>query len=89
MINLEVDEREVEKLFLEKVETHLKRIERQQTFWDLKELCRQTSMSINFIKETFFYDPRFPKYRVGKKWLFPAREAEEFLLKWLHEQPKN
>ncbi|MEK5171793.1 group-specific protein [Heyndrickxia sp. FSL W8-0496] len=87
MINVQIDEKEIENIFLDEVRKHLKKIESQSTFWDMKELCRQTNMSINFIKETFFYDPRFPKKRVGKKWLFPAKECEEFLLKWLKEQP--
>jgi hypothetical protein len=55
----------------------------------MKELCRQTCMSENNIKEKFFYDPRFQKYKVGGKWLFPAKETEHFLLTWINEQPTH
>lgn len=43
-------------------------------------------MSWNTIQENFFYDPRFPKHKIGSKWYYPAKEAEEFLLVWFEEQ---
>lgn len=89
MLNIDINEQMVEQRFLEELRKRLDEVERRCTFWDMKELCRQTNMSETFIRDTFFYDPRFPKYRVGKKWLFPAKEAEEFLIKWLKEQPTN
>jgi hypothetical protein len=87
MITVNIDENRAEELFLKELKKRLDHLERRHTFWDMKELCRQTCMSQNFIREMFFYDPRFPKYRVGKKWLFPAKECEEFLIMWLKEQP--
>lgn len=86
MINLQINEQEVEKLFLEELKKRLDQIESRQTFWDMKELIKQTNMSEPFIKEKFFFDPRFPKYKVGAKWFFPAKECEDFLLMWLREQ---
>lgn len=55
----------------------------------MKTLCKVTCMSENFIKEQFFYHPDFPKYRVGRKWLMPAKECEEFLINWLKQHPKK
>lgn len=89
MINIRIDEKEAEKVFLDEVKKRLDQLENQQVFWDMKTLCKVTCMSDNFIKDQFFYDSRFPKFRVGKKWLFPAREAEQFLIQWLKEQPTN
>lgn len=86
LVNLQIDEQEVEKIFIQELKKRLDELQHRQTFWDLKELVRQTNMSDTFIKEKFFYDPRFPKYKVGNKWYFPAKEAEEFLLVWLREQ---
>ena len=86
MIAIEIDEREVDRLIREEVERKLRDLTHRHTFWDMAELSEQTCMSITFIKENFFYDPRFPKYRVGRKWLMPARETEEFLLMWLKEK---
>lgn len=89
LVEIILDEKHIEERFMEEVKKRLDQLERQQVFWDMKTLCKVTCMSENFIKEQFFYDPRFPKFRVGKKWLMPAKETEEFLLKWLKEQPRN
>lgn len=89
MFTVQLDEREIEQRFLEELRKRLDTVEQRFTFWDFKELCRQTHMSENNIKEKFFYDPRFPKRKVGAKWLFPAKETEEFLLMWIKEQPEN
>ena len=89
MLTINLDEKQIEKMFLEELKKRLEQLERRHTFWDMKELCRQTCMSENNIKEKFFYDPRFPKYKIGGKWYFPAKECEEFLLTWIKEQPRN
>lgn len=88
MIELEikVDEKEVRKLYLEGFEKQIKKVNAELTFWDTKELKRRTCMSLNTIHKEFFYDPRFPKYKLGGKWYFPAKKTEEFLLMWLEEQ---
>lgn len=86
MISVKVDEKVIEQLFLVELKKCLDRIENSYTFWDMKELCRQTCMSENNIKEKFFYDERFPRRKIGGKWYFPAKECEEFLLMWLKEQ---
>lgn len=89
MLEIKLDEDYVEDRFIEELKKRLDELESRQVFWDMKTLCKLTCMSEPFIKEQFFYDPRFPKYRVGKKWLFPAKETEEFLLIWLKEHPQN
>lgn len=86
MLSVQVDEQEIERCFREELKKRLDEIQQRCTFWDMKELCRQTNMSEPFIKEKFFFDPRFPKYKIGNKWYFPAKETEEFLLQWLREQ---
>ncbi|WP_338754894.1 group-specific protein [Bacillus sp. FJAT-52991] len=83
---MQIDKHEIEHQFKEEMKKRLDEIENRTVFWDMKELRRQTCMSEPFIKEHFFFDPRFQKFRVGRKWLFPARQTEEFLLTWLHEQ---
>lgn len=72
----------------EAIERNVKVSAHRHTFWDMKELCHQTNMSENFIKDQFFYDEEFPKRRVGRKWLMPAKETEAFLLAWLKEQSR-
>nr|WP_154957469.1 group-specific protein [Paenibacillus xylanexedens] len=87
MLSISVDEKEIKKLLKEKVAEILKEADSEYIFWDASELKRRTCMSWNFIQDQFFFDPRFPKRKVGSKWYFPARETREFLEEWLTEQP--
>lgn len=89
MITVQLDEKEIEQRYLAELKKRLDELENRQVFWDMKTLCKVTCMSDNFIKDQFFYDPRLPKYRAGKKWLFPAKETEAFLLMWIKERPTN
>lgn len=89
MITFEIDKVTLEKTFREEFKKRLDQIEHRSTLWDMKELCRQTNMSENNIKDKFFWDTEFPKYKVGSKWYFPAKECEEFLIKWIASQPRN
>jgi hypothetical protein len=89
MITVHVDEEEVRKIALERIEQILKDVNKELVFWDRKELMRRTCLSWNTIQEYFFYDPRFPKYKVGSKWIFPAEDTKTFLLEWLKEQRKG
>ena len=89
MLTVQIDEQEVRKLLDEKIEQKIKEVDAELVFWDSKELMRRTCLSWNTILDKFFYDPRFPKFKVGGKWLFPAQETKEFLLNWLREQPRG
>jgi hypothetical protein len=86
MINVEINENEVKELYLEELRKAIKEAEKQTIFWDTKELVRQTRMSLSTIQREFFYEPDFPKYRVGRKWMFPAEKTKEFLLDWIERQ---
>lgn len=86
MLNVQIDEEKARRIYLEKLEEKLKEFDAELVFWDSKELCRRTCMSWNFIQRQFFFDQRLPKKKVGSKWLFPAAETKEFLLRWLKEQ---
>jgi hypothetical protein len=86
LLNIQIDENEALKLYMEKVEEKLKDFDAELVFWDSKELMRRTCMSWNFIQDQFFFDSRFPKYKVNSKWVFPAKETREFLLTWLKEK---
>lgn len=89
MVNVQIDEQEVRTIFLQKLEEKLKEVDAELVFWDTAELKRRTCLSWTTIQERFFFDPRFPKFKVGTKWVFPAREAQKFLLTWLSEQPRS
>lgn len=85
MLSVQVDEKEVRKLYLAKVEEKVKEIDAELVFWDANELKRRTCMSWGTIQKEFFFDPRFPKFKVGGKWYFPSHETKKFLLQWLSE----
>lgn len=89
MLTVKIDENEVRELYLEKLEEKIREVDTELIFWDSKELMRRTCMSWNTIQDRFFHDERFPKFKVGGKWMFPAQETREFLLKWLREQPRG
>jgi hypothetical protein len=89
VINVHIDEQEIRELCLEKIENLLKDVNKDLVFWDRKELMRRTCISWNTIQEKFFYDPRFPKHKIGSKWYFPAEATKDFLITWLKEQPRN
>lgn len=79
-------EKELKKQLQLKLETLEAELLVEEVFWDMNDLQKKTKMSINTMKDHFFYDEDFPKYQVGRKWYFPAKETREFLLKWLKEQ---
>lgn len=85
-IQVDVDEQKVEKLYLEAIDKKIEKVDVDLVFWDTKELKRRTRMSWNTIQDTFFFDERFPKAKVGTKWFYPAKEAESFLRNWLLER---
>ncbi|GEL75789.1 group-specific protein [Tenuibacillus multivorans] len=86
MLEIKIDEEEIKELYKEEVDKHLKKLDNEMLFWDTATLCKMTNLSINTIKDLFFYDPDFPKKKIGNKWIYPAKETKEFLLEWIKEQ---
>jgi hypothetical protein len=86
LLGIHINDEEARKLYLQKIEEHVKKYDAELTLWDSKELCRQTCMSWSTIQREFLYDKRFPKYKVGNKWRFPAKESKQFILTWIREQ---
>ncbi|MED4455941.1 group-specific protein [Metabacillus fastidiosus] len=82
MIAIQIDQKELTELYMNEIRKSIERLEQDMTFWDAKELKRQTNMSWNSIQEFFFHDPDFPKFKVNQKWYFPAAECRAFLIKW-------
>ncbi|WP_337017319.1 group-specific protein [Oceanobacillus massiliensis] len=86
MVEIKLDENEIRKMYQEEVEKHLNKLDNELVFWDTVTLCKKTNLSFNTIKDLFFYDPNFPKHKVGNKWLYPADKAKKFLLEWIEKQ---
>ncbi len=89
MLNVQIDPTFAETILREEIQKSIEEISVKTLFWDMKELCRQVQMSETFVKEQFFYDEAFPKFKIGKKWYMPAKQTEEFLLTWLAKQPRH
>ncbi|MEC0269083.1 group-specific protein [Paenibacillus anseongense] len=87
MLSVKIDEAEVKELCRQRITDLVKEVEGELVFWDAAELKKRTCMSWNSIQEHFFFDPRFPKHKVGGKWYFSARETRTFLEQWLRERP--
>lgn len=83
MFQVQIEEEYIQEILQEAINAKVDVISKELVFWDMKELQRRTRMSVHTIKEQFFYVEDFPKAKVGSKWYFPAKETEEFLLRWL------
>lgn len=86
LLSVQVDQEAIRSEVRQRIEELVREVDAELVFWDAKELMRRTCMSWNFIQQQFFFDPRFPKFKIGNKWYFPARESKEFLLQWIREQ---
>ena len=86
MLTVNLDESAVNEMLKVEIKKHLEKLEHQQTFWDSDDLKKHCRMSWNTIQDTFFHEPDFPKAKIGGRWLYPAKEAEQFLLSWLNER---
>jgi len=86
MISINVDNNQLIQIIQKELRRKMEETEHSLTFWDTKELKRRTCMSWGTIQATFFQDKDFPKAKVGSKWYFPAKEADEYLVKWLQEK---
>lgn len=86
MIEVKIDENEVREIYLNELKKKMEQMDKELVFWDTNELRRRTCMCMTTIQKEFFYDPRFPKRKVGSKWYFPAQKTKEFLETWLMEQ---
>lgn len=65
MLKIQIDEEEMRRLYLEKLEEKIKEVETDLVFWDRQELLRRTRISWNKIQKEFFFDPRFSKHKIG------------------------
>jgi len=86
LVKVAIDESEIKRLCRDRITELVKEVDAELVFWDSSELKKRTCMSWNTIQDLFFFDPRFPKRKIGGKWYFPARETREFLETWLSEQ---
>ncbi|MDU0200137.1 group-specific protein [Paenibacillus sp. MAH-36] len=88
MLSVKIDEAEVKEMCRQRISDLVKEVESELVFWDSNELKRRTCMSWETIQNNFFYEPNFPKYKIGGKWYYPVKETRSFLESWLINQSK-
>jgi hypothetical protein len=86
LVTINIDKTKVLMMCHVEIKKLLNDIDNEYIFWDTNELKKRTCMSWNTIQDTFFFDERFPKYKVGGKWYYPVKETRVFLELWLSEQ---
>lgn len=86
MLEVKIDESAVEAMYRLEIKKRLNELDQELVYWDSKELMRRTCMGWKKIQESFFFHPEFPKKKVGSRWVYPAKETEEFLLWWIDHQ---
>lgn len=91
VLKLEIDKQKLEENILKEIKSKIKEYQLTKVFYSLEDLSYITSFSIGHIRNTFFKDKRFKKIRrkVGRKWVFPVKETNEFLKIWIMEQPHD
>ncbi|RPK29837.1 group-specific protein [Paenibacillus xylanexedens] len=87
IVNVQVDQDEIRRIYKASIEAAIKDVDKEDVFWDTPELKRRTNMSWDTIQKTFFFDPNFPKKKVGTKWFYPVRKTRKYLEEWLENLP--
>lgn len=80
---IQVDEQVILQLLKDAAQEKIEQVSAQLTFWNMADLKRQTGIKTTAtLKEYFFYDPNFPKFKIGRDWYFPVKEAQAYLEKY-------
>ncbi|MFF2754798.1 helix-turn-helix domain-containing protein [Psychrobacillus sp. NPDC058041] len=85
MINLQLDERWMEKVYREQIDDYLKSVEKESMLMTFNDLVKYLNMSNVSIREFLLWRDDFPKIRLGSKWLFPRKEVAVFMEGYLEE----
>ncbi|MFK2827199.1 DNA-binding protein [Bacillus sp. B190/17] len=92
IFNLSLNEEGLKALFLQEVNKHLEKLEKETILLDSKELCKMLCLSWPTVEKLFLQDPNFPSIRIGKKWLFNREKVKEYIDQWsddIREQGGN
>lgn len=90
-VKIQIDDDALGQQILKQIDEKMKEFGMDKLFYSLDDLMQITSFSKGHIMNTFFDDFRFKQIRrkVGRKWVFPVAETNEFLKKWVTEQPNE
>lgn len=90
---IELDETRLEEIYREEVRAHLERKERENTYWTIKDLQRETGFSIPYIRQHILFEPELGAWRDGNQWRMLSTIARPFLelrgiKKWKEQNQK-
>lgn len=89
MIEVSVDMKALEAIYLELIEKRLDEIEQKVFFYTSKELCKYLGMSWNTVTTCLMVDEDFPRVRLGNQWRFPAHEVKNYMEKYYEQVRDN
>jgi len=91
VIEININEKALENEIIKQINNKIEEFDKNKLFYSLDDLVRITTFSKGHIMNTFFNDYRFKKIRkrVGRKWVFPLKETNDFLKIWISEQPNS
>lgn len=91
LVNININDGALKEEIQKRIDEKIKEIGHNKILYSLEDLSHITSFSRGHIMNTFFNDERFKQIRrkVGRKWVFPVEETNEFLLTWIKEQPNE
>lgn len=91
LVNINIDNEALKDEIRKRIDEKISEVGHNKILYSLEDLCQITSFSRGHIMNTFFHDERFKQIRrkVGRKWVFPVEETNEFLLTWIKEQPSE
>ncbi|MGO1059341.1 hypothetical protein ACTL32_09465 [Planococcus sp. FY231025] len=79
MIQVSIDEKALEELYLQKVEERLNQLESHLFYMNSKQLQNYMNVSWSTIEKHFLYDEKFGAIRLGSRWLFNKKIVDEYL----------
>ncbi|WP_052728369.1 helix-turn-helix transcriptional regulator [Domibacillus tundrae] len=85
MLEISIDDEKLKAVYEAELKRRLDEIEKTAFFLTFKDLCRYTKVSNTTVYDLFLSDPEFPVIRVGVKMLFPKKEVDAYLEKWVKE----
>lgn len=81
-----INENEMREMMQQAIDAKAEQLAQEKVFWTMKDLEKYTNLCANTMKEHFFYDPDFPKFKIGRDWRFPVTKVKAYLEQWSEDR---
>lgn len=86
IINIDINTQLLESLLLNRIKDEFVETNIQKPmFYTVQDLVLLTGLSEGSIYKYLIENNEFPKYKLGRKWLFRKDETDEFLDNWIQQ----